>query len=220
MVDQVWQETQQRLAQRDHAKWESLSWLALRPLIDSINDRVNALCPQLVPDLRRAWVRKATGERPYTGIVDRGTTSSFVLMGDTGEQDASQYAVGTALRGVMFTDDGAPRHDFALICSDVIYPSGDINDYVHGFYLPYEKLLYQPAPPGEQVTERPQRIYALPGNHDWYDGLTGFMHTFCGLGALAPGSYGWPQHAPPGKSWWRRAFRAEGVGRLLWRRPS
>ncbi|MFI7589595.1 hypothetical protein ACIB24_21215 [Spongisporangium articulatum] len=203
----TWGRAVARLAQRDNPKWESLSWLALRPLIDSLNDRVNALTPSLVPELRAAWLERTVeqhGPAPTARgplVIDRRGTRRFVVMGDTGEQDASQYVVGDALTGVV--PDVA---DFAVICSDVIYPSGDLNDYVHGFYLPYEPLLQDP---GTRPTPEPQRLYGLPGNHDWYDGLTGFMATFCDVPALPPSAY------PAGGTGAR-----ERIGRLLWRRPS
>jgi hypothetical protein len=216
----VWAQTVQRLDQRHHPKWDSLSWVALRPLISAINDRVNWAAPRLVLDLRAAWLA-GSGHQPdgdtYDGVADRTDATSFVLLGDTGEQDASQYVVGPALEAALLADDGPA---FAVICSDVIYPSGDINDYIHGFYLPYEHLLRPGAAPG-----RPQRVYALPGNHDWYDGLTGFMHTFCRADQLDASTYAWPAAGSvpatgPGSSRWRRAVGAEGLGRMLWRRPS
>jgi hypothetical protein len=72
--------------------------------------------------------------------------------------------------------DGATGgSDFLVVASDVIYPAGDVNDYVDGFYLPFER--YKPP------------IYAIPGNHDWYDGLNGFMFHFCGAQPLPPTSY-------------------------------
>ena len=37
-------------------------------------------------------------------------------------------------------------------------PAGDVNEYEDKFFWPYRSL---PGP-----------IYAIPGNHDWYDGLT------------------------------------------------
>jgi hypothetical protein len=52
-----------------------------------------------------------------------------------------------------------------VVLSDVIYPAGDVNDYINGFYIPFREY------------DRP--IYALPGNHDWYDGLSGFMFHHC-----------------------------------------
>ncbi|WUI02247.1 metallophosphoesterase [Spirillospora sp. NBC_00431] len=110
---------------------------------------------------------------------------SFVLLGDTGEGDKSQYAVVPPLL------HAAGDTDFMIIVSDVIYPAGDAAHYPDRFFRPYKD--YQ-AP-----------IYAVPGNHDWYDGLRGFLHVFCGLDADCT--------PPP----WRGALSF--VPRLLWRHP-
>jgi hypothetical protein len=76
-----------------------------------------------------------------------------------------------------------------------IYPTGDINDYVDGFYRPYEEFR---GP-----------IYAVPGNHDWYDGLEGFMFHFCGAEPLAPTAHR------------KSSYRfAERVAQRIWRRSS
>src|SRR4051812_6384522 len=104
----LWREALALLAARDHPKWASLSWIALRPLISSLNDRANAIAPQLVTDLRRAWIRRSVRREQllgldvgepgvYQGIVDRSQDDCFLLLGDTGEQDASQYVVVPAL---------------------------------------------------------------------------------------------------------------------------
>ncbi len=61
---------------------------------------------------------------------------------------------------------------FAVIASDVIYPTGSGNEYEDKFFRPYKDY---DAP-----------IYAVPGNHDWYDGLGGFMRVFCDAPALKP----------------------------------
>ena len=53
---------------------------------------------------------------------------------------------------------------FTYLVSDIIYPAGDVLDYEDKLFRPYQRL---PGP-----------IYAVPGNHDWYDGLTGFLRMF------------------------------------------
>jgi hypothetical protein len=53
---------------------------------------------------------------------------------------------------------------FLVVCSDVIYPAGSMHDYEANFYLP------------SQGFAKP--IYAIPGNHDWYDALEGFNANF------------------------------------------
>jgi hypothetical protein len=132
--------------------------------------------------------------------------SKFLVLGDPGEQDACQYVVVPAL--LEHVDDVG----FMVICSDVIYPSGDINDYADGFYIPYGEV---PAAPAElpelrnMETLRRLPVFALPGDHDWYDGLTGLMWHFCGAETLDSTVYG-----PHGGS------LLEWPARLLWRRPS
>jgi hypothetical protein len=187
--EDIWAQTRDLLRRREQRKWDSFSWVALRPLISSLNDRLSRLAPTMVCDLRKEWV---AGRDPGDLlIVDRSSSSSFIVLGDPGEQDASQYVVVPALR------EQAAGVDFMVICSDVIYPSGDVNDYVDGFYVPYGEL---PGLP----------ILALPGNHDWYEGLTGFMWHFCGKGPLSAAAFR-PRRGTPLREW---------PARLLWRRPS
>jgi hypothetical protein len=88
---------------------------------------------------------------------------SLLVAGDTGEGDSSQYAV---VPGLLSQASGIAA---AVICSDVIYPAGEIGDYRDKFYRPYRELR---AP-----------VLAMPGNHDWYDGLHGFMSHLCGIDA-------------------------------------
>jgi hypothetical protein len=91
-----------------------------------------------------------------------------------------------------------------VICSDVIYPSGDAEDYEEKFYRPYENY--------------PRPIYALPGNHDWYDGLNGFMYHLCD--AEVPTTQGRsPKPVATGTDSKRDLWR-EPLRRLLWRKPS
>ena len=53
---------------------------------------------------------------------------------------------------------------FVLISSDVVYPTGAMKDYEANFWLPFHGI------------QKP--VYAIPGNHDWYDALEGFAATF------------------------------------------
>ena len=58
----------------------------------------------------------------------------------------------------------APDVRFVVISSDVVYPTGAMKDYEAKFWLPFKGVT------------RP--VYAIPGNHDWYDALEGFAATF------------------------------------------
>ncbi len=99
--------------------------------------------------------------------------ASIAVLGDPGEGDASQYAVVPVLERV-----GADT-DLMIIASDVVYPAGGIAEYERKFFAPYRGYR---GP-----------ILAVPGNHDWYDGLEGFAWCFVGGGgeraAAQPGPY-------------------------------
>ncbi|MEC3992586.1 metallophosphoesterase [Actinacidiphila sp. DG2A-62] len=130
-----------------------------------------------------------SGADPADDLViarDDPDTFSFLLIGDTGEGDGPQYAV---IPGLLEAGAGTR---FAVVCSDVLYPVGNANEYGPKFFRPYRDYA---AP-----------IYAIPGNHDWYDGLTGFMRVFCRAPALPPA----PRPRPLTAAWWRT---------LLWASP-
>src|SRR5262245_44253323 len=112
---------------------------------------------------RQRWVdmqARLTGSREFgLTIPDLPSEFSFMVLGDPGEGDASQLVVVD-----KFVKEAADT-PFSIIASDVIYPSGRSHDYREKFYVPYRTYK------GD--------IYAVPGNHDWYDELTGFMIHFC-----------------------------------------
>jgi calcineurin-like phosphoesterase family protein len=137
--------------------------------------------------LRRDWVRALRERDPEHAFTIERTDPefSFLLLGDTGEGDFSQYAVVPP----MLARGGDT--DFMVVCSDVIYPAGEAADYELKFFRPY--------------ADYPGQIFAIPGNHDWYDGLRGFMRVFCGLRG---------EYRPSG---WRGIFAP--LARLLWREP-
>jgi hypothetical protein len=85
---------------------------------------------------------------------------SFLVIGDPGEGDASQYSLTSRYLKLGLNDDVK----FLVISSDVIYPAGAMRDYEANFYLPFQGF----AKP----------VYAIPGNHDWYDALEGFNANF------------------------------------------
>ena len=142
----------------------SLRWTSLKPLWEARNDRLARWLGDPTNNERTRWVAamRAKGNIDPDLIVRRyadAKTLSFMVLGDPGEGDDSQYHV---LRPLYATAGGTA---FTYIVSDVIYPAGDVNEYEDKFFWPYRNL---PGP-----------IYAIPGNHDWYDGLHGFMTHFC-----------------------------------------
>ncbi|MFF3336631.1 metallophosphoesterase family protein [Streptomyces sp. NPDC002888] len=169
---------------------EKLSWLNPKTLWAARNGVVASWFGDPTGRTRGRWVaqRQAAGA-PADKVIRRAgeDTFSFMVIGDTGEGDDSQYAV---VPGFLKIGQGT---DFAVLASDVIYPVGSADDYGTKFFRPYQEY---PAP-----------IYAIPGNHDWYEDLGAFMRVFCDdAPPLAPE----PRPRPLTRAWTRS---------LLWHRP-
>ena len=113
--------------------------------------------------MTRAVLRSASSTADPAGSLalhppDIGGDFSFLVIGDPGEGDASQHV----LRDQIIRAGADAR--FMVISSDVIYPTGSMKDYEANFWLPFKGF------------DKP--VYAIPGNHDWYDALEGFVATF------------------------------------------
>jgi uncharacterized membrane protein HdeD (DUF308 family) len=85
---------------------------------------------------------------------------SFLVLGDNGDGGAAQHS----LRDQYLFLGKQPDVKFLVVSSDVIYPDGAMRDYEAKFYLPFKGFT--------------KPIYAIPGNHDWYDALEGFAANF------------------------------------------
>lgn len=120
-----------------------------------------------VDEWREAMIDAAVRVRGASGVGAPGVFEvtpagvgdgdfSFVVVGDPGEGDPSQHALRNQLLGAARRDDVK----FVVIASDVIYPNGAMRDYEANFYLPLMGV------------EKP--IFAIPGNHDWFNALDGF----------------------------------------------
>jgi hypothetical protein len=91
----------------------------------------------------------------------------FVILGDTGEGDRSQYSLLPLLRGL--------KPDFMVIVGDLANPAGriddggsrDRDDYLAGFFEPYRDLRIP--------------IWSVPGNHEYYAKGRGreYFDSFC-----------------------------------------
>ncbi|MFJ2813383.1 metallophosphoesterase family protein [Streptomyces sp. NPDC087294] len=169
---------------------QKISWLDPRTLWAARNGVLASWFGDPTGRTRSRWVaqREAAGA-PVDKVIRREETDrfSFMVIGDTGEGDEPQYAVVPGFLKV------SQDTDFAVVASDVIYPVGGADDYDGKFFRPYQDYR---AP-----------LYAIPGNHDWYEDLGAFMRVFCDdAPPLAPE----PAPRPLTRAWLRS---------LLWHRP-
>ncbi|MFC8197692.1 metallophosphoesterase family protein [Streptomyces sp. NPDC057298] len=170
---------------------EKLSWLNPRTLWPARNGVLASLFGDPTGHTRSRWVEQRTAAgAPADKVVRHSAPDhfSFMVIGDTGEGDDPQYAV---VPGFLRVGEDT---EFAVLASDVVYPVGSTDDYGTKFFRPYKD--YQ-AP-----------IYAIPGNHDWYEDLDGFMRVFCDAPPLAEPAA--PRRLAP--AWWRSLLWHEKRG--------
>ncbi|MDX3261989.1 metallophosphoesterase [Streptomyces sp. NPDC093228] len=168
---------------------EKLSWLNPKTLWAARNGVLASWFGDPTGQTRSRWAQQQqSAGAPADRVIrhDGPDRFSFMVIGDTGEGDDPQYAV---IPGFLKAGQDT---DFAVLASDVIYPVGATADYGTKFFRPYRDYR---AP-----------IYAIPGNHDWYEDLQGFMKVFCDAAPLAPA----PAPRPLTGAWLRS---------LLWHRP-
>ncbi len=105
----------------------------------------------------------------------------FDYVADTGDGWNSSYAIAYALAQPAL-EVGAPRAasrhltrrgDLLIFGGDQVYPTPSRQAYEARLITPYRSAL-PPAAAGEAP-----HVFAIPGNHDWYDGLECFTRIFC-----------------------------------------
>ena len=69
-------------------------------------------------------------------------------------------------------EEGLPRGRFLIMGGDQVYPTASATGYQNRLIGPYGAALPR------RRNDWPH-LYAIPGNHDWYDGLTSFLRIFC-----------------------------------------
>jgi hypothetical protein len=121
----------------------------------------------------------------YRQRVDPEGALWIDYVADMGDGFDSTYSVARAVAAPSLTIAGAgpggtpltlPRGQLLILGGDQVYPTPDDDSYLRRLVDPYELAL--PAPGGSMPEDAPH-LLAVPGNHDWYDGLQSFVKVFC-----------------------------------------
>jgi hypothetical protein len=100
---------------------------------------------------------------------------------DLGDGWNPTYTIATLLArsSLELADPAEPRTphktqrgDILIMGGDEVYPTASREQYQARLVAPYKCAL-------ERTGEPHPHIFAIPGNHDWYDGLVSFMRLFC-----------------------------------------
>jgi hypothetical protein len=110
----------------------------------------------------------------------------FDFVADIGDGFHPTYTMAYLLAQPELTVDGhaLPRGRLLVMGGDEVYPTPSTQQYEDRTKGPYQAALPVPPLAGPQPS-----LYALPGNHDWYDGLTAFIRLFAKAGKARLG--GW-----------------------------
>ena len=101
------------------------------------------------------------------------------FVSDTADGFNSTFSVAsTVARDLPWTDGKTkltlPRGKLLVLGGDQIYPAPTWEGYEQKFKIPFKAAL----PYDKDDKDRPH-LFAIPGNHDWYDGLGNFLKVFC-----------------------------------------
>jgi hypothetical protein len=115
----------------------------------------------------------------------------FDYLADTGDGWNSTYAMARLASAPSVTLPGAgelPRGKFILLGGDQVYPFASREAYDQRFLAAFDEA-YKPG--GEPLWKEGEHdLFAIPGNHDWYDGLSSFLGIFCRRRVRPPGAIG------------------------------
>ena len=131
----------------------------------------------------------------------------FDYAADVGDGWASTHAVARLLARPELDVSGPeklPRGKILIFGGDEIYPT-PTPGYDAKLEQPYLAANLKEARGELDLTESKkglfpgEYVYAIPGNHDWYDGLTAFTHLFCARRPARGGQPGNAGHAVCGR---------------------
>lgn len=129
--------------------------------------------------LDKRELEEAIAAKPDTRWAERDQLW-LDYVADTGDGFDATYSVAHLLAQRELRVDGnpfatpdvaLPRGDIVVMGGDQVYPTATHEEYTNRFTGPFRAALPW------TVDDHPT-LLALPGNHDWYDGLTGFLRLF------------------------------------------
>ena len=155
-------------------------WNAPKTLLQAALSAATSAVFARFADKREVQAGLCGAEFDGSGPAALDGEGSFWLdfVADVGDGFDSTYTIAWLLAqerlrlSATGSEHDTERGRLLFLGGDAVYPAANWDDYQERFVTPYKAAL-------PYVRGRHPRLFAIPGNHDWYDGLTSFMRLFC-----------------------------------------
>jgi hypothetical protein len=134
------------------------------------------------PETPSATLRHAVrvlGGEPDAANLCRSLGRAVIVdfVSDTGDDRDVSAAVGKMIAAEYKHSDGTalPRGDILLFGGDIAYPVATADEIYRRLVEPWNSAFRKRR---HEQDDRKRLLMAVPGNHDWYDGLDGFNRLF------------------------------------------
>lgn len=117
----------------------------------------------------------------------------FDYLADTGDGWNPTYAMARLVSAdsVRVAGEDLPRGRLLVLGGDQVYPSASRTEYARRFRAPFDEAYKADGTARwKEGTGDAPHLYALPGDHDWHDGLNAFFGLFCRRRTTLPGALG------------------------------
>jgi hypothetical protein len=161
----------------------SVRWLSMGQLARTGLEVVQAAAFARFADKREAM---AASPREFYRLVPRTDSDVWVdYVADTGDGFDATFATACCVAGVpgltvagsdgrpVEFPDRPPQADLLVLGGDEVYPVASAAAYE----IRLNEVFRAAGRVADMVADPP--VVALPGNHDWYDGLGAFRRNFC-----------------------------------------
>ena len=151
-------------------------WFNLKILSGTLK---NIIISELLGDRFDYRIGMANTSQPYFDYSQERGEFWFDYAADVGDGFSPTFAIARLFCDSNLRLAAAPELPpspgrLLLLGGDEVYPSANRNAYQQRLVIPYSAAYYQPATSSAPCTD----LFAIPGNHDWYDGLGSFVNLF------------------------------------------
>jgi hypothetical protein len=124
-------------------------------------------------------MKQVVGRYNYADLrqLSDGNTVWVDYVADLGDGFDSTYAMASLISAPSLDIEGAgrlPAGKLLVMGGDQVYPYPTRKAYRDRFAMPYKTAL-----PASSDGAWRRLLFVVPGNHDWYDGLSSFDYMFC-----------------------------------------